>query len=63
MKGDRIAIECKWTRHKENCSLEQCAKNKLNKIGQSLFYPKNALLDSAYCFFFCNRCGLECSKE
>ena len=52
MKGDRIVIECKWTRHKENCSLEQCAKNKLNKIGQSLFYPKNALLDSAYCFFF-----------
>lgn len=51
MKGDRIAIECKWTRHIENCSLEQCAKNKLKKYVNS-HYPKNALMDNACCFFF-----------
>ena len=47
-KGDRIAIECKWTNH-SNGSFAQCASNRLP---QDDFYPKNALKDNACCFYF-----------
>ncbi|MCQ2174205.1 MAG: hypothetical protein MJY61_03620 [Bacteroidales bacterium] len=48
-KGDRIAVECKWTNHKQDNSLELCAKDKISK---DLFYPINAIKDGACCFYF-----------
>ncbi|MBQ0088176.1 MAG: hypothetical protein KBT27_02450 [Prevotellaceae bacterium] len=51
-KGERIAIECKWTNHKQNNSLELCAKDKISKVSKDLFYPINAIKDGACCFYF-----------
>lgn len=47
--GDRIAIECKWTYHKDKLSIEQCA---INRMPNGDFYPKNALKDNACCLYY-----------
>jgi len=48
-KGDRIAIECKWTNHKDKLSIEDCA---INRMPNGDFYPKNALKDNACCLYY-----------
>jgi len=48
-KGDRIAIECKWTNHKDELSVEECA---IKRMKYNNFYPKNALKDNACCLYY-----------
>lgn len=51
-KGDRVAMECKWTNHTENTSLEECAENRLKHYRDNPYYLKKALNDNASCFYY-----------
>lgn len=53
-KGDRLAIECKWTNDSNNrkITFEKCAYDILKQKGKDCYYPINALKDYASCFYF-----------